>query len=337
MSNKVDKILTGIKPTGHPHIGNYAGMIKPTLDLIQNNACGKNYIFIANYHALNSTDTAVNIKEYTFEIAACFLAFGLDIKTTNFYRQSDVPEVFELSTILASATPKGLMNRAHAYKAAVDANMLKLNTDRDDGINMGLFTYPILMAADILLFNATIVPVGKDQIQHVEFARDIAGYFNRKYETDFFTLPTSSVQKSVETVIGLDGRKMSKSYDNTLSLFGDPKKNRKLINKIITDSKAPEELKDPDSSVIFQIYQSMAGAHEVELFRSRFETGGLGYGEAKQILADKFEETFHKPAQYYQEFMSDKGELESIMQEASRSVREEASDRIIQLRSIVGT
>lgn len=337
MDKNSEKILTGIKPTGHPHIGNYAGMIRPSLDLIKSNKCGKNYIFIANYHALNIKTTASKIREYTFELVACFLAFGLDSQKVNFYRQSDVPEVFELSTVLSSVTPKGLMNRAHAYKAAADYNMKKLAADRDNGINMGLFTYPILMAADILLFNATLVPVGKDQIQHVEFARDIAGYFNRKYETEFFKLPSYSVQKSVETVVGLDGRKMSKSYGNTLQIFDDPQKNRKLISKIVTDSKAPEDTKDADSSVLFQIYQSLSNADEAALFRLGFESGGLGYGEAKRILADKFEEVFYEPSQRYQEFISDKGELERIMYEASRDVRDEAGERIAQLRCLIGT
>ena len=193
------------------------------------------------------------MREYTYEIAAGFLALGLTMDNTNFYRQTDVPEVFELTSVLSSVTPKGLMNRAHAYKASVDANAAKQSADRDDGINMGLFTYPILMSADILLFDADVVPVGRDQIQHVEFARDIAGYFNRRYDTEFFNLPEHSIQDGVGSVIGLDGRKMSKSYGNTIPIFGEAKKNRKLINKIVTDSKTPEEPKDPDASKLIQM------------------------------------------------------------------------------------
>lgn len=330
-------VLTGIKPTGHPHIGNYAGMIRPTLELMNGNPNGKNYLFIANYHALNTIKTPTDLKQFTYEIAACFLALGLDLETTAFYRQSDVPEVFELASVLASVTPKGLMNRAHAYKASVDANQQKQSADRDDGINIGLFTYPILMAADILLFNADVVPVGKDQIQHVEFARDIAGYFNRKYDTEFFKLPDYSVSKEVEALVGLDGRKMSKSYGNTLPLFGDPKKNRKLINKIVTDSKLPEEPKDPDSSTIFKLYSALASKGETAALREKFEAGGLGHGNAKAMLADKFEALFAEATVRYNSYLSDKGELERMMDTASRRVRDTAASRIANLRKTIGT
>jgi tryptophanyl-tRNA synthetase len=337
VAEKSITILTGIKPTGHPHIGNYAGMIKPTLNMIANNTGGKNYLFIANYHALNAIDNPDDVRQFTYEIAACFLALGLDLATTSFYRQGDVPEVFELTTVLSSVTPKGLMNRAHAYKAKVDENLARPDADRDDGVNMGLFTYPILMAADILMFDADIVPVGKDQVQHVEFARDIAGYFNRKYDTEFFKLPGHSVQADVEALPGLDGRKMSKSYQNTIPLFGEMKQTRKLISRIVTDSKLPEEPKDPAASTIFQLYRALAEKDEAAALRARFEAGGLGYGEAKKMLADKFDALFEGPARKYHHYLADKGELERMMADASRQARDRARVKIEALRKVIGT
>ncbi|ETX29602.1 tryptophan--tRNA ligase [Roseivivax isoporae] len=330
-------ILTGIKPTGQVHVGNYAGMIRPTLDLMASNPDGENFLFVANYHALNSIGDPDQVRQFTHEIAACFLALGLNLETTSFYRQSDVPEVFELTTVLGSVTPKGLMNRAHAYKAAVDANAQKPNALPDDGVNMGLFTYPILMSADILLFDAHVVPVGKDQIQHVEFARDIAGYFNRRYETEFFTLPAHSVQENLEAVVGLDGRKMSKSYGNTLPLFGDAKARRKAINRIVTDSKQPEEPKDPDTNTVYQLYAALAEPAEIAHLRARFEDGGLGYGEAKRILADKLDELFEAPKARFEEYMSDRGELEAMMAKASERARDKAARKIAALRRVIGT
>ncbi|MCB1510712.1 MAG: tryptophan--tRNA ligase [Hyphomicrobiaceae bacterium] len=330
-------ILTGIKPTGHPHVGNYAGMIKPVLQMIEDNPDGRNFLFIANYHALNSMDSVDDLRRYTFEIAACFLALGLDLERTTFYRQSDVPEIFELAAVLASVTPKGLMNRAHAYKAKVDENLGRPNADRDDGVNMGLFTYPILMAADILLFDADVVPVGKDQVQHVEFARDIAGYFNRKYEAEFFVPPEHRVQADLEALPGLDGRKMSKSYGNTIPLFGDIGSTRKLINRIVTDSKLPEEPKDAGASTLFQIYRALATDTEAANLKKRFEAGGLGYGEAKKILSDKFEALFEGPGRRYQEYLSDKGELERMMATAARQARDNACTKVRALRELIGT
>lgn len=337
MADQNISILTGIKPTGHPHIGNYAGMIKPTLEMIAGNANGRNYLFIANYHAINTMNSPAELRQFTYEIAACFLALGLNLETTSFYRQSDIPEVFELTTVLASVTPKGLMNRAHAYKARVDENLARQSADRDDGVNMGLFTYPILMTADILLFDAGVVPVGKDQVQHVEFARDIAGYFNRKYDTEFFRLPEHRVQPHMEALPGLDGRKMSKSYNNTIPLFGDIVKTRKLIKRIVTDSRAPQEPKDADGSTIFQLYRALADREETAALKVRFEAGGLGYGEAKEILADKFEELFAGAGEKYREYLSDKGQLERVMAEASRGARDVARQKIAALRGIIGT
>jgi tryptophanyl-tRNA synthetase len=330
-------ILTGIKPTGQIHVGNYAGMIRPTLSMIAENAQGHNHLFIANYHALNSIRDPDAVRQYTHEIAACFLALGMNLDTTTFYRQSDVPEVFELSTVLSSVTPKGLMNRAHAYKAAVADNASRKAAEPDDGVNMGLFTYPILMAADILLFNADIVPVGKDQVQHVEFARDIAGAFNRRYETDLLKLPDHSVQKDLEAVIGLDGRKMSKSYGNTVPIFEDAKKRRKAINRIQTDSLTPEDPKDPETSTVFKLYAAIAQPTEVAALRERFTAGGMGYGEAKAILADKMDELFEGPAAEFHRFMGDRGELERMMSTASARARDMAAVNIARIRQTIGT
>ncbi len=337
MTEQQTSILTGIKPTGHPHLGNYAGMIKPTIDMIKSNQNGHNYLFIADYHALNTMNNSLELRQYTYEIAAALLALGLDTETTSLYRQSDVPEVFELATVLSSVTPKGLMNRAHAYKAKVSENLSRQAADRDDGVNMGLFTYPILMAADILLFNADIVPVGKDQVQHVEFARDIAGYFNRKYQIDFFQLPAHQVQPDLEAIPGLDGRKMSKSYKNTIPLFGDGLQTRKLINRILTDSKTPEEPKDPDGSSIFQLYRALSSEDESSLLKARFLNGGLSYGEAKRILADKFEELFERARESYHMYLSDKGELERTIMKTAQFARSCARERISALRSVIGT
>ena len=330
-------ILTGIKPTGRPHIGNYAGMIRPTLDMISDNSTGQNFLFIANYHALNSINDPALIRMYTYQIAACYMALGMDLKTTSFYRQSDVPEVFELAVILSSVTPKGLMNRAHAYKASVDINNARKSAEPDDGINMGLFTYPVLMAADILLLDATVVPVGKDQIQHVEFTRDIAGYFNRRFDTNFMSMPEHSVQRSIEAIVGLDGRKMSKSYGNTIPLFEDSAKRRKLINQIKTDSMAPADVKDAQKSTVYQLYAALATPSETQQFHNLYISGGMGHGEAKKRLADMMDSMFEKSAARYNDFMSDPGELESMLRRSSDRAREKAVAKIEAVRKIIGT
>ena len=246
--------LTGIKPTGTPHIGNYFGAIKPAIELT------KEYdarYFIADYHALNSIKDPQKINEMTYEVAATWLACGLDPKKALVYRQSQVPQTFDLSTILLAFTSKGLMNRAHAYKALVQSNN-ELNRDADDGVNMGLFTYPVLMAADILLFDSDVVPVGKDQAQHLEMTIDIAQSVNHIYKKDVLTIPMPLIRESTHTVIGLDGRKMSKSYNNTIPLFLPPKKLRKLLMKVVTNSQTIEEVKDPDKFNVFSLFKLFA-------------------------------------------------------------------------------
>ena len=258
--------LTGIKPTGIPHIGNYLGAIKPALKLSE--TCEARY-FIADYHALNACKDPVELKNMTVEIASAWLACGLDPNKTLFYRQSDVPETFELSTILMAFTPKGLMNRAHAYKAIVQSN-LENGKDPDDGVNMGLFTYPVLMAADILLFDTDFVPVGTDQFQHIEMAQDIAQSFNYVYKTQALKIPQPIAQEETKTVVGLDGRKMSKSYNNTIPMFCTEKELKKLIMSIVTNSQTVEEPKDPDTSNIFALYKNFASQEQIENMRTRY-------------------------------------------------------------------
>ncbi|MCD6336792.1 MAG: tryptophan--tRNA ligase, partial [Candidatus Marinimicrobia bacterium] len=278
MNRKVS--LTGIKPTGTPHIGNYFGAIKPAIEL------AKHYdtrYFIADYHALNAMKDAALLKELTHKLAATWMACGLDPETMMFYRQSDIPETFELTTILMAFTSKGLMNRAHAYKASVQENTIAGN-DPDAGINMGLYTYPVLMAADILLFNTNVVPVGKDQKQHVEIAADIAQSLNHTYGKELLTVPQPVISETTQVIVGLDGRKMSKSYDNVIPLFLPPKKLRKIVMKIVTNSQEVNEPKDPNTSHVFNLYKLFATPEEQIAARERYLGGGMGWGHAKQEL-----------------------------------------------------
>lgn len=331
------RILTGIKPTGRPHLGNYVGMIKPTLDLIAEQPQGaQSFLFIANYHALNSIGTASQMREYTYDIAATMLACGLDIDKTAFYRQSDIREIFELTTILNSVTPKGLMNRAHAYKAAIDRNQEHSVKDLDHGINMGLYTYPILMTADIIIFDTNIVPVGKDQIQHVEFARDIAGYFNHRYGKDIFVLPQHKVKQELASAPGLDGRKMSKSYGNTLPIFEESGKIEKLVKKIKTDSKLPEEPKSADDLVLFMIYQAVANNQQVLDYKARLEQGGFGYGDAKRELYELIIDMFADAKVRYDHYISNTQQLEDILQLGASKVRPIAGQKMEQVREAIG-
>ncbi len=249
MNKKVS--LTGIKPTGMPHLGNYLGAIQPALKLAEKYRAR---YFIADYHALNTIRDPKILQDLTYEVAAAWLACGLDPEDVLFYRQSDVPETFELSTILMAFTAKGMMNRAHAYKAMAQANETA-SKDIDFGVNMGLYTYPVLMAADILLFDADVVPVGKDQKQHLEMTADIAQSINANYNSSLLTIPEAIFNNSTQVVQGLDGRKMSKSYDNTIPLFLPEKKFRKIINKIVTNSQGVDESKDPETCNVFSLYK----------------------------------------------------------------------------------
>lgn len=329
---KSKTILTGVKPTGAPHIGNHIGAIRPALQLAS--AQEKSFLFIADYHALNAVQDPKALREDSYQVAATWLALGLDPNKTVFYRQSDVPEIFEITTLLCAVTPKGLMDRSHAYKAAVDKNREE-GRDIDANVNMGLYTYPILMAADILSMNADIVPVGKDQVQHVEFARDMAGYFNNAF-TSVFKLPVHQIEKSGAYVLGIDGRKMSKSYNNHIPVFIDSAARRKLVMKIVTDSKLPAEPKDPDNNAIFQIYSCVAREDEVAAMRAAFEKGGMGYGDAKKLLADALDCEYAEPTRLYNEYMSDLKRLDSLLETGAIRARETARCVLSQAREAVG-
>lgn len=309
-------VLTGIKPTGTPHLGNYVGALKPLIEMAKTN---KTFVFIADLHALNIIHDPKQIKQHTYEIAAILMALGLNLDNATLFRQSDIVQVSQLSTMLMNITPKGLMNRAHSYKAAVDKN-IAAGVDTDAGINMGLYTYPILMAADILLYESDVVPVGADQKQHVEFARDIAGYFNHVYG-DTFKLPEPVIGEDTGIIPGLDGRKMSKSYDNVIPLFAPASQLKKKIMRIITDSKLPSEPKNPDDSTIFQLYRHFASPDEIAALRTRFEQGGMGYGDAKQILFDKVNDVLSGPRSEYERLMSTPSEIDAILADGASRAR----------------
>lgn len=339
-STEAKRILTGIKPTGIPHLGNYVGAIRPAIESIQNSNDDA-FFFLADYHSIIGCHDPAIIHESTKAIAATWLACGLDPERVTFYRQSDVPEILELSWILSSSCAKGLMNRAHAYKAAVDANMEKEDVDADQGINMGLFGYPVLMAADILMFNATHVPVGRDQIQHIEMARDMAGTFNHRYKT-LFTLPSAVVDNDIPLLTGLDGRKMSKSYSNTIPLFGEPnpqvsseKQMHKAIMKIVTNSQLPDEPKDPDDSALFEIYKAFATPKEIADMRAQY-AAGIGWGGAKQALFDKINDEIAPFRARYEELMANPKELEEILQMGAEKARRHSRKQLDKTRRAIG-
>jgi tryptophanyl-tRNA synthetase len=325
-------ILTGVKPTGAPHIGNYVGAIRPALELAR--AHDKSYLFIADYHALNAVHDPKALVEDSYQVAATWLACGLNPERTVFYRQSDVPEEFELVTILTSVVSKGLMDRAHAYKAAVDKNK-EAGQDPDHNVNMGLYTYPILMAMDILQMNADIVPVGKDQVQHIEFARDMAGYFNHTYKP-VFKLPAHQLEKSGATLPGIDGRKMSKSYGNHIPLFMDKAARRKLVMKIVTDSKLPAEPKNPDENIIYQIYAHVAPEADVKAMHDAFTKGGMGYGDAKKLLADALDHAFEQPTHIYNEYMADRKKIDDLLAAGAAKARIVSRETLKRAREAVG-
>jgi tryptophanyl-tRNA synthetase len=312
------RVLTGIKPTGTPHLGNLVGAIRPVIAM--SHEAAESYVFIADLHALNTVRDSSLIEQWSKEIAATFLALGLNIDKTVFFRQSDVPEVYQLSTLLMNVTSKGLMNRAHAYKAAVDQNIVNGN-DPDAGINMGLYTYPILMAADILLYQTDVVPVGQDQKQHVEMARDIAISFNHIYGQGILTVPEVVIQEAASAIPGFDGRKMSKSYDNYIPIFADPNTLRQLVMKIVTDSKRPEDPKDPNESAIFQLYQSFATEEEIDVMRRGFLEGGLGYKEAKIMLFEVINRTLKEAREKYNALISRPGDIDEILMAGARKAR----------------
>ncbi len=324
--------LTGIKPTGIPHIGNYLGAIKPALQLSE--TCEARY-FIADYHALNSCKDPAAIRAMTLEIAAAWLASGLDPGRVLFYKQSLVPQTFELLTMLLAFTPKGLMNRAHAYKALLQANS-EAGRDPDDGVNMGLFTYPVLMAADILLFDTDFVPVGNDQFQHVEMAVDIAQSFNFTYGSQCFKLPQPIATEYTKTLLGLDGRKMSKSYNNTIPMFAPEKELRKLVMRIVTNSQTVEEPKDPEQCTVFSLYRHFATPEQTEALRRRYLAGGMGYGQAKQELFEVMNFALKPLRERYNELMAHPERISAVLEEGSAKARALAAHKIAFLRAVIG-
>ena len=326
-----ERILTGIKPTGIPHLGNYFGAIKPAIEMSKAEEFDCLY-FIADYHALNTIKNKELFSEYTYVIAATWLACGLDPEKVIFYKQSDLPEVFELNWILSNVTAKGLMNRAHAYKASVDTN-LKEGEDPDHNINMGLFNYPILMAADILLMNSTRVPVGQDQKQHVEIARDIANSFNNTFGKCFI-LPEEHISKNVGTLVGLDGRKMSKSYNNTITLFGEENALKKQINRIVTDSKMPDEEKDVNCT-LFQIYSLFANKEQIENMKAQFKEG-IGWGEAKKQTFELINSYLAPMREKYNYYMNNKNLIDEILTAGAEKARKIASAVLLKARKLIG-
>jgi tryptophanyl-tRNA synthetase len=330
MSQK--RVLTGITTSGTPHLGNYVGAIRPA---IQASRTGEfeSCFFLADYHALIKCQDADRVHQSTREIAAAWLALGLDTEKVTFYRQSDIPEISELTWLLTCMTAKGLMNRAHAYKGAVQNN-IDAGEDEDMAISMGLFSYPILMAADILMFNAHKIPVGRDQIQHVEMARDIAQRFNHHYG-EHFVLPEAQVDDDVAILQGLDGRKMSKSYGNTIPLFLSEKQLKKHINKIKTNLLEPGQPKDPDSSSVFQIWQAFANKSQVQAMRDEF-ANGIAWGEAKRQLFELVNEQLKEPREKYLQLLENPAEIEAVLTEGAERARQSSSALIADVRQAVG-
>jgi tryptophanyl-tRNA synthetase len=337
------RYLTGITTTGTPHLGNYVGAIRPAL-ADSRHADSDAFYFLADYHALIKCGDPARIARSRLEIAATWLACGLDPTRVTFYRQSDIPEIPELTWILTCVTAKGLLNRAHAYKAAVEQNVAT-GEDPDAAITAGLYMYPVLMSADILIFNANKIPVGRDQVQHIEMARDVAQRFNHLYgkawrtaggDGEPFTLPEAAVEESVATLPGLDGRKMSKSYDNTIPLFeGGARATRDAIAKIVTDSRAPGEPKDPDSSSLFAIFRAFAGDADSVEFRHELETG-LGWGDAKAKLCECVEREVGPLRERYATLMEHPDDIEDALLEGAKKARAIAQPRLAVMRRAVG-
>lgn len=379
------RALSGIKPTGTPHIGNYAGMLAPMIAFSRRTDVDT-HIFIADYHCLNNAEARLNLGQLSLEVAATLLALGFDPKTCTFYRQSDVPETFELASFLTNFTPKDMMNRAHGYKAIVDKyeqemtpeqrdqhakmiiidralenkrteavysptgllkrlvdpditdpndRIVKRFDDPDTGVNMGLYNYPILMSADILLFDTDIVPIGRDQRQHIEFARDIAGSVNAVYGADVCKLPQAQMQDDVMEIPGLDGRKMSKSYGNVLPIFAPADEVLKICKRIKTDSKQPDEPKERDN-LVYQLYRALATPAQLTDFESRFLPGGMGYGTAKTELAALHDSCFGPARAEYQRLMGDPGYVRTVLQQGAQKARDVAAPVLARIRKAAG-
>jgi tryptophanyl-tRNA synthetase len=326
------RFLTGITTSGTPHLGNYVGSIRPSVRASRAPEV-QSFYFLADYHALIKIDDPARIQRSTLEIAASWLAAGLDSEQVVFYRQSDVPEIPELTWLLTCVTGKGVLNRAHAYKAAVDKNTAA-GQDPDSDVNAGLFMYPVLMGADILLFNAHKVPVGRDQIQHIEMARDMAASFNHRYG-DHFVPPQAVIEESVATLPGLDGRKMSKSYDNTIPLFAPKEQLRKLIAGILTDSRAPGEAKETEGSALFEIYRAFASDEETAALANAF-AGGISWADAKQTLFERIDREVTPMREAYEALMNDPARIEAVLLAGAEKARKIATPFMAELRHAVG-
>ena len=327
------RILTGITTSGTPHLGNYVGAIRPAIRAAQASDA-ESFYFLADYHSLVKTQQPERVQRSTLEIAATWLACGLDPDKVWFYRQSDIPEIPELTWFLTCVAGKGLLNRAHAYKAAVDKNR-EAGEEGDAGINAGLFMYPVLMAADILIFKANQVPVGRDQVQHIEMARDFGQRFNHLYG-EHFVLPEAVIDDNVATLPGLDGRKMSKSYDNTIPLFAPREQLRKLIFSIVTDSRAPGEAKDTEGSALFQLYQAFASAQETEQMRAAY-AAGISWGDAKQRLFERVDAEVAPLRARYDALIADSARIEAILRSGAQRLRARyATPFMGELRRAVG-
>jgi len=321
-------VLTGIKPTGDLHIGNYLGAIKPSLEVAKDE---KGYFFIADLHALNQENDPRKLSHYVQSVAAAWLASGLDPNKHVFYRQSDIQEISELSVILSAVTPKGLMNKAHAYKAFKDRNALT-GKYPDAGVNMGLYTYPILMAADILAIQAAIVPVGKDQVQHVEIARDIADNFNRIYKGPYFKLPNYILEAEVSAIPGVDGRKMSKSYNNAIPLFTTPDNWKKIVRKIVTDT----QVTHPEDSTVFRIFKSIASHEESAKLLAELRSGQIRWGEAKDKLYEAIQNRFGRMSQDYFKWMDSPRKIKDIFEKGKAEVKPIAQKTLNSVKKATG-
>ena len=328
----VTRFLTGITTSGTPHLGNYVGSIRPSVRASLRTDV-ESFYFLADYHALIKVEDPARIQRSTLEIAASWLAAGLDPERVTFYRQSDIPEIPELTWFLTCVTGKGILNRAHAYKAAVDKNTAA-GTDTDADVTAGLFMYPVLMGADILMFNAHKVPVGRDQVQHLEMARDMANSFNHRYG-QHFVLPEVVIEESVATLPGTDGRKMSKSYDNTIPLFASRAQLKKLIGGIVTDSRAPGEPKEVEGSALFQIFQAFASDDETSALRQAYASG-IGWAEAKQMVFERLDREITPMRERYEALMRDPGAIEDILLAGAAKARKLSTPFMTQLRHAVG-
>ena len=325
------RILTGITPSGYPHLGNYIGAIKPSLDLLDEKC--ESFLFIADLHAVIKVSDPNKLEELSNAIAMAWLASGLNPDTTSFYRQSDVPEITELAWLLSCITEKGLLNRAHAYKAAVDQNNESGKKEMDEGISLGLFSYPLLMASDILTPNATHVPVGKDQQQHLEITRDIAEKFNSKYGK-FFNVPEAVIQNE-KTVLGTDGRKMSKSYNNIIPLLSTEKELRKSVMKIVTNSQEPGEKKEWKDNTLFAIYSSFASVEKQENMKNLFEDG-IGWGDAKQKVFEDLNQMLLPIREKFMELSNNKKFIEEILKSGAEKVRLQTVPALKEVKKLVG-